>query len=131
MQAYSDPSRENDPYALPDVEVFELTAAEVAERDEDLIYEYMQRPEFRLAAMNSRARERMLDAIVEEQGITGGWYWWTCLPGCLPDSEPIGPFDTEAEALADAQQDCEEIDIEATGPTNAVPPNSMDDDGPI
>ncbi len=30
-QAYSDPSRESDPHALPDIEVFELTAHEVAE----------------------------------------------------------------------------------------------------
>ena len=33
-----------------------------------------------------------------------GWYWWACFPGCLPDSEfPNGPFATEAEAIADAQ----------------------------
>lgn len=32
-----------------------------------------------------------------------GWYWWSCFPGCLPDSDPVGPFPSEAEALADAQ----------------------------
>jgi hypothetical protein len=32
-----------------------------------------------------------------------GYYWQSCFPGCLPDSDPIGPFETEAEALADAQ----------------------------
>jgi hypothetical protein len=21
-----------------------------------------------------------------------GWYYWTCCPGCLPDSEPFGPY---------------------------------------
>jgi hypothetical protein len=31
-----------------------------------------------------------------------GWYWWPCFPGCLPESDPIGPFATEAEAIADA-----------------------------
>lgn len=31
-----------------------------------------------------------------------GWYYWYCQPGCLPDSDPIGPFATEAEA----EQDC-------------------------
>lgn len=25
------------------------------------------------------------------------------LPGCMPDSAPFGPFDTEDEAIADAQ----------------------------
>jgi hypothetical protein len=32
-----------------------------------------------------------------------GWYWWSCFPGCLPDGDPMGPFDTKAEALADAR----------------------------
>jgi len=31
------------------------------------------------------------------------WYYWSCFPGCLPDSDPIGPFDTSAEAYHDAQ----------------------------
>jgi hypothetical protein len=30
-----------------------------------------------------------------------GWYWWACWPGCLPDGEPNGPFNSEAEAIAD------------------------------
>ena len=67
-QAYSDPSRENDPHALPDIEVFYWFDEETDE--------------------SSR--------------MESGWYWWPCFPGCLPDSEPNGPFATEAEALADA-----------------------------
>jgi len=102
-QAYSNPERETEEYALPDIEVFQLTANEVASMDEDLVYEYMKRREFRLAGMNSRDRDAMLDAMVEEEGIRGGYFWWSCFPGCLPDSDPVGPFDTEAEALADAQ----------------------------
>ena len=35
--------------------------------------------------------------------IEPGWYWWPCFPGCMPDSEPVGPFATEEEAIADAQ----------------------------
>ena len=30
-----------------------------------------------------------------------GWYWWSCQPGCIPDSEPNGPFETEQEARND------------------------------
>ena len=73
-QEYSDPSRENDPYALPDVEVFHSS-----------------------------------DHPAEEDGepMEAGWYWWSCFPGCLPDGEPKGPFTTEAEALADAQEGSE------------------------
>ena len=98
-QHYSDPSRESDPHALPDMEVFELTAREVAERDEDMIYEYMRRHEFRLAAMNSRAREKMFDAMIQEEGITGGWFYWYCFPGCMPDSDAMGPYETRQEAI--------------------------------
>ena len=103
-QEYSNHERESDPYALPDVEVFQLTARETAELDDEMVYEYMRRNEFRLASMNTKTRDAIFDTMVEEQGITGGWFYWFCFPGCLPDSEPIGPFDTKAEALKDAQE---------------------------
>ena len=32
-----------------------------------------------------------------------GWYWQACQPGCLPDSDPVGPFRSEAAALRDAR----------------------------
>ena len=104
-QAYSNPDRAGDPYALPNIEIFQMTAQEVAAQDEDLVYEYTKRHEFRLAHMNSRVRENMLDQIVADNGIRGGWFWWACFPGCLPDSTPIGPFDSYAEALANAQEE--------------------------
>ena len=31
-----------------------------------------------------------------------GWYWQACYPGCLPDAEPNGPFESYAIALEDA-----------------------------
>lgn len=31
-----------------------------------------------------------------------GWYWWPCYPGCLPDSDPAGPFPTAEGAYLDA-----------------------------
>ncbi len=78
MQAYSDPSRESDPHALPDVEVFYQSEASPEWGDLD--------------------------------GYYGGpgWYYWACMPGCLPDSDPVGPFATQAEALADAQEGCDD-----------------------
>ena len=75
-QAYSDPDRETDPHALPDIEVFYWTQLEAAQ---------------------------MIDDVDATCGKLAGWYWWACFPGCLPDSEPFGPFETEAEALADAR----------------------------
>jgi len=32
------------------------------------------------------------------------WYWWFCLPGCLPDSEPYGPFESFSDAYDDFEQ---------------------------
>jgi hypothetical protein len=76
MQAYSNPSRENDPYTLPDIEVF-------YDEGTNFPYELLGKD--------------------EPVFLEPGWYWWSCFPGCLPDSDPIGPFDTETEALQDAQ----------------------------
>lgn len=36
--------------------------------------------------------------------LPAGYYWWACFPGCIPDGEPVGPFDTEEEAMADAME---------------------------
>lgn len=103
MYLYSNPADEQDTYKLPDVEVFQLTAEEAALLDEDMIRHYMKRPEFRLATMNSRARERMLAAMIDEQGIEGGWFFHFCFPGCLPESNPFGPYASHAEAVQAAR----------------------------
>lgn len=46
------------------------------------------------------------DLATEEQAesMPTGWYWWPCFPGCLPDGDPVGPFDTERDAVLDANQ---------------------------
>lgn len=31
-----------------------------------------------------------------------GYYWWACMPGCMPDSDPNGPFPTAEGAYLDA-----------------------------
>lgn len=40
---------------------------------------------------------------------TGSWFYWFCFPGCLPEGDgmPVGPFATEAEAIADARETAE------------------------
>ena len=67
-QYYRDPTRESNPHALPDLEVFYIGEEE----------------DFQLPP---------------------GWYWWVCFPGCLPASDAMGPFNTKAEALADAREE--------------------------
>lgn len=37
------------------------------------------------------------------EALSIGFYWWACFPGCLPDGEPMGPFDTAEDAVEDAQ----------------------------
>ena len=74
---YVDPKRENDPHALPDVEIFELD------------------------------RPKQFD--LEEFGgdktwLEPGWYYQYGFPGCLSESDPFGPFETEDEALEDARE---------------------------
>ena len=83
-QTYSDPTREDDLYALPNVEVFYVDEFEAAEN----------------ARLNGNGTNDPIDYVVAE---TPGWYWWSCFPGCLPDSDPYGPFDTEQEAINDAR----------------------------
>lgn len=53
-------------------------------------------------------RVRRGDNIESEEGgyLACGWYWQACIPGCIPDSDPVGPFRTEAAAIKDAQDYC-------------------------
>ena len=89
MQAYSDSRRASDPHALPDVEIWH--------------HEHAKREH---CALNAGLKAELHgECIVDDEGDCGGtgWYWQSCFPGCLPDGEPVGPFDTEEDALADAQ----------------------------
>jgi hypothetical protein len=97
MQAYSDPKRASDPYSLPDVEVFH--------------HEHAKRE---LMCLNAGHKAELYgECITDEEGdcLGSGWYWQLCFLGCLPDSDPFGPFTSYEEALADAQSnadDCED-----------------------
>ena len=42
--------------------------------------------------------EYELDPEIYEEG----WYWWSCQPRCMPDSNPVGPFYSDRHATADA-----------------------------
>ena len=97
MQAYSDPTRESEPYSLPDVEVFFVGCQDFMQADpgtwmNSLMHDLSSLPNVGALLMKSQRASDLR-----------GWYWWSCFPGCLPDGDPNGPFDTEALALADAQ----------------------------
>ena len=74
MQFYTQSEREGSVGALPDGEVFYMSAEDIAEVDP--LMEVFSKP---------------------------GWYWWACFPGCLPDSDPVGPFESRHEAVDDAR----------------------------
>lgn len=44
-----------------------------------------------------------IDGMLDDDGdiCESGWYWWSCFPGCLPDSDPIGPFPSYSAAESD------------------------------
>lgn len=59
------------------------------------------------------ARDGELERDNEGDISLAGWYYWYCFPGCMPDSEPYGPFDTEQDAvnaLREANDDLDEED---------------------
>ncbi len=90
MMHYSNPDRENDPYTLPDIEIFKVASVSEAaemfgfERDVDTWV----------------AVEDRIEVFPHEYL---GFYWRPCFPGCLPDGDPIGPFPTWRDALDDAR----------------------------
>jgi len=83
-QFYVDPTREHDKWSLPDAEVFYRTQSAI-QADKLAGYDCWQ------------------DAGEPDGSFSEGWYYWYCFPGCLPESDPLGPFDTEADAIADAR----------------------------
>ncbi len=103
-QAYSDPSRESDPYALPDMEVWEAEVYEydcrscgVFELDEDAATAHPDG-----AACPSCGRLGPGEGTLVRTGQKR-WFHRFCFPGCLPESDTSGPFLTEQEALDDAR----------------------------
>jgi hypothetical protein len=105
IQAYSDPKRESNPYALPDIEIFEaaiLVCTECSNEYPD--YSGESTPG---ASCPSFGCDGSLTPKVPAEDR---WWWWSCSPGCMPDGEPSGPFETEDEALADAREGMDEED---------------------
>lgn len=81
MFIYSDIERENDPHALPDIEIFYNPNYYPLTDEEPYAVGWYWR-----------------------YCTLGYWYWRYCTPGYMPDGKPSGPFDTEEEAIADARE---------------------------
>jgi len=90
MQFYTDPDRANDAHSLPDGEVFH------ADRGDWWIDENGERVD-----PSDYSALDIFDGKIEP--CSEGYYWCSCFPGCLPDSDPFGPFDSEQDAIDDAR----------------------------
>ena len=101
MQAYSDPSRESDPYALPDLEVWEERTYRSDCCGTDIPAGFALEEQICPTCDKDCAYSEIEPA---REGISPGFWYWYCFPGCIPDSDPFGPFDTESAALADARE---------------------------
>lgn len=99
-QHYSDPKREALDTSLPDIEAWEIGPKDRA---------YCPRCQ---DGPMAETREEM--ELLRSQHVSThvGWYWWSCFPGCLPDSDACGPFPTEAGALEDAREGMEDSEDE-------------------
>lgn len=164
-QAYSEPARERERHALPDLEVFAVGEGEWynlpnGERAESLADALGQSQTYAMGAPTfaDALRDALADAlsqamesadtladtladadtdtladidalsdalddagfVIEPDALAGahadaladldiepagaGYYWRVCLPGCLPESDPFGPFLSATDALADARE---------------------------
>lgn len=104
-QHYSSPSRANEPHALPDIEIWSDYITIVRTKCGE--FEVGRESESARGFCPSCDRATCVSGL-DDGGIERteriGWFWWSCFPSCLPDSEPHGPFKTEGEALRDAQE---------------------------
>jgi hypothetical protein len=100
-QHYSDPTREHDKWSLPDVEMFQANYRYCVECSSLVFFDHYTDDDGRLVAECS-------DCATVNELSQRGWFYWFCVPGCLPDSEPFGPFATQAEALLNARSSVED-----------------------
>lgn len=118
---YSDQRRASDPHALPNVETFHARIVQIdcARCGES---ELPEGADFADLICRSCEQAPQTAGFVSNADGTPktGWFYWFCFPGCLPDGEPMGPFATEQEALADAR----------AGVTDEDGPDDDDDDDP-
>jgi hypothetical protein len=105
-QHYSDPAREQDPHALPDVETWQSRVWRIECECGD--YEVPETDDTDPSCPSCGRTSEPGRPVTLERTPRMGWFYWFCFPGCLPDDEPVGPFETEEDALADARGGLEE-----------------------
>ena len=108
-QHYSDPSREKELHALPNLELWQSVVWNVtcdhACGEFQLSENYIQvegwvGPESKVICPDCGHNSGAPAASDKK-----GWFYWFCFPDCMPDSEEHGPFDTREEALENARDE--------------------------
>lgn len=97
MRHYIDPHDAIRPHRLPTLEVSEFAEGEIEHEHTD----------------------------EDDDASEAGYYYAISIPGCLPDSEWFGPFDTEAEAVWNAREEMQPE--EDTGDGSADTPYVVDE----
>ena len=95
-QHYSDVEKENEPMSLPDLEVWREPAIQLECTKCGADYSV---PQSHGGVCDCGTRMTIYSGLSD----VAPWWFWYCLPGCLPDSEVNGPYDSEEEALEDAR----------------------------
>ena len=95
---YSDRGRRHNPNAVPNIEVFAGSAWNCHQCENQDTYPLYTKPK----------GIPLCQVCGSPTDGEGGWFYAFGFPGCLWSSDPIGPFDTEAEALADAREGFED-----------------------
>jgi hypothetical protein len=97
-QHYSNPDREDETYALPDVETFTARYGDCPFCTSTVIEDGSG--QFHC----EECRDGRKGQGVVPEDIKTGWFYWYCFPGCLPEGDPIGPFETEDAAIGDMRE---------------------------
>lgn len=86
---------------LANVEIFEVTAEQFLAAEPGTWQAELLAAAVKEALTGDYDQAEVDPATEEEAKGLAGFYWWSCSPGCLPDSEAVGPFKTEEEARQD------------------------------
>jgi hypothetical protein len=86
---------------LAGIEIFEVSADEFLEAGEET-WLSARLAEAVKESLGHDYDQAEVDPVTEEAAKElAGFYWWSCQPGCLPDGEANGPFETAEEAEED------------------------------
>lgn len=93
---YLNPDDASNPSRLPNIETFEARYG-YCDECQSLAFDIMLGK--RMPCGDPECRNEETSVSLEEVG----WFYCYGLPGNVPDSEPMGPFETEELALKDAR----------------------------